>query len=1079
MSKYRALIVGAGVSGIATASRLIECGFKDFIILEAENRVGGRLYTCDFGERVVDMGAQWVHGEKNNVVYQLAKPHKLLEESSSYYPDTQFVTSSGDIVDNDFTDQVMTLIAQINEAAPNGLIGFDGSLGEYFTKEFENKLNDEINKEMDKKFARSFLEWYHKFENGIDASDSWFDTSGKGHLEYWECEGNPLLNWKNGGYSTVIDLLIKKFPDPLNELPVLSKIQCNKEVTSIQWDGFSDPERINRVSVICADGSEYIADHVIITVSLGVLKDNLNMFHPELPGKNINAIKGLAFGTVDKIYLRYTHRWWPQDCAGFSLVWKEDDHRAFNEQLSKNGVEGKTWLADIFGFYSVDNHPHVLCGWIVGPSARAMEQVSDESLKESCNFLLNYFLGRHFDIPQCEELKRSTWFANKHFKGSYSYRSMDTEKMGTSAEHLSCPLTNEKGTMVVQFAGEATHPHYFSTVHGAIEAGWREADLLLKAIRPLKSKKLKFLLTLNGQQKGDVAAVSLAVWTLVCGPSIEASLYEINSVPKYKYQNSSPENTGILTVSKEWRKCDVIIVGAGVAGLAAAKTLLNGGIRDIIILEAQDYAGGRIKSLGFGDSFIELGAQWIHGEDNEICKLAQEYGLTSNVISMEGEGVYLREDGSRVNANLIKEVKGIVDDILEECESFAKSHITLYGIPSSVGQHLKNKFNNYLNLCRQSGESEEIISIKEELYDWHLRFQIIDNSCLRLENLSAKAWGNYAFCDGSEHVNFHSGYSTLIEKLVSDLPPGVLHLNSPVKEVKWQPVKAFEAENSLNCSSQTEVTSLSEVEVELSPVSITCEDGRQFVAQHAIVTCSLGYLKENHQKMFIPQLPKQIQAAIEDMGYATINKIFLDFGEPWWEPHIRGFQILWPKRTEDVHSCPKENWTQDISGFDVLHNHSGILLGWVGSHGAEIVERMPKDEVGRQCVLLLRKFTLKQDIPFPKRVIRSKWFSNPYVKGAYSHTTSLCDASGSSPSMLSGPVYSEISQPLTNNIIKYHHPTILFAGEATHKCYFSTTHGAYETGKNQAMAVLESSRESPFQGQLHASMVLNNAEESC
>ncbi|KAG8237515.1 hypothetical protein J437_LFUL017565 [Ladona fulva] len=208
MSKYRVVVVGAGASGIAAATRLMKSGVNDIIVLEAENRIGGRVFTTEFGENEVDMGAQWVHGEKNNVVYEMAEPHDLLESSSSHYPETSFVTSAGELVSSTITEKLMTLLAQINESAMKDLEGFHGSLGDYFTKEFNDKLDLEENKgTVDRKLASSLLEWYHKFENSIDASESWFETSGKGHLEYWECEGNPLLSWKNGGYSNVFNLL--------------------------------------------------------------------------------------------------------------------------------------------------------------------------------------------------------------------------------------------------------------------------------------------------------------------------------------------------------------------------------------------------------------------------------------------------------------------------------------------------------------------------------------------------------------------------------------------------------------------------------------------------------------------------------------------------------------------------------------------------------------------------------------------------------------------------------------------------------------------------------------------------------
>lgn len=62
----RILIIGAGASGIAAAAKLFENGFRDFTILEAENRVGGRICSVPFDNTVVDIGGQWV---RNNILY--------------------------------------------------------------------------------------------------------------------------------------------------------------------------------------------------------------------------------------------------------------------------------------------------------------------------------------------------------------------------------------------------------------------------------------------------------------------------------------------------------------------------------------------------------------------------------------------------------------------------------------------------------------------------------------------------------------------------------------------------------------------------------------------------------------------------------------------------------------------------------------------------------------------------------------------------------------------------------------------------------------------------------------------------
>ena len=73
----------------------------------------------------------------------------------------------------------------------------------------------------------------------------------------------------------------------------------------------------------------------------------------------------------------------------------------------------------------------------------------------------------------------------------------------------------------------------------------------------------------------------------------------------------------------------VLILGAGIAGISAAKTLKKKGIEDFLVLEAQDYIGGRIKSIPFAGVKIEDGANWIHYYDenpNPIRTLQKRQG---------------------------------------------------------------------------------------------------------------------------------------------------------------------------------------------------------------------------------------------------------------------------------------------------------------------------------------------------------------------------------------------------------------------------------------------------------------------
>ena len=72
---------------------------------------------------------------------------------------------------------------------------------------FKEKLEEEFSTSHSA-LGQCFLDWFHKYENSINGADSWFETSGVGLTEYWECEGNLLLSWKSGGYQQVLDLLM-------------------------------------------------------------------------------------------------------------------------------------------------------------------------------------------------------------------------------------------------------------------------------------------------------------------------------------------------------------------------------------------------------------------------------------------------------------------------------------------------------------------------------------------------------------------------------------------------------------------------------------------------------------------------------------------------------------------------------------------------------------------------------------------------------------------------------------------------------------------------------------------------------
>lgn len=224
----------------------------------------------------------------------------------------------------------------------------------------------------------------------------------------------------------------------------------------------------------CSDGSNYIADHVIVTVSLGVLKESwATMFTPSLPKPKQDAISGLSIGTVGKIFMEFDKPFWPDSWSGFSMLWTQQDIK----DIEKTEF---AWIRGIAGIWRVSYQPKILAAFLVGPNARKMELLTPQKLVDGIKFIFKKFLTNKLAYTAPKNVLTSKWYSNKHFRGGYSYRSLKSDDLKTSPSALAASLNDCSGAPRILFAGEATHSSFFSTVHGAIESGYREADQLVQ-----------------------------------------------------------------------------------------------------------------------------------------------------------------------------------------------------------------------------------------------------------------------------------------------------------------------------------------------------------------------------------------------------------------------------------------------------------------------------------------------------------------------------------------------------------------------------------------------------------------------
>jgi monoamine oxidase len=235
------------------------------------------------------------------------------------------------------------------------------------------------------------------------------------------------------------------------------QVQLASRVKSIRW---AEPD----VRVQIETGNplrmrEVRARKVVITVSLGVLKQQPELFDPPLPPRKRDAIKAIAFGDAYAIHFRFREAPWPQALGDFSMVWG--------------------------GGASSFHRPHVgeplgaeyLDAFTVGRQARRRLALSEPEIVQATLDEFRAALARPVrDVPVVGSAMQR-WSQMPAFRGAYSYLPVGT---GVSARRtLAEPIGGR-----LFFAGEATHTGgEAATVHGAIETGYRAAEELLQALR--------------------------------------------------------------------------------------------------------------------------------------------------------------------------------------------------------------------------------------------------------------------------------------------------------------------------------------------------------------------------------------------------------------------------------------------------------------------------------------------------------------------------------------------------------------------------------------------------------------------
>ncbi len=378
---------------------------------------------------------------------------------------------------------------------------------------------------------------------------------------------------------------------------------------------------------------------------------------------------------------------------------------------------------------------------------------------------------------------------------------------------------------------------------------------------------------------------------------------------------------------------DILIIGAGAAGLMAAYRLSASG-RKVIVLEARNHTGGRIHTISHESFFkhAELGAEFIHGNLPVTLNLLKE----ANIKYSAAGGEMVRYDKGR-----------FIDH-----EGFIENWDLLLQKLNELEQDT-----DIANFLHKHFPGENYIGLRDGVSKFVAGYDTADPkkaSSFALRN----EWNSE---DDDAQYRLDNGYCSMINYLADKCKEheGSVYLNSVVSQIDWKP----------------------------GDVKVITDSGEIYSAEKIIIAMPLGVLQahrgEKGAVVFHPAIKEQINA-INDLGFGAIIKFLLEFKDAFWENN--GTKMLAGKSLKDMaFLISDENiptwWTQ-------YPKHSTLLTGWLGGPRAAEKKGDTTEELLQQALQSLSNiFKLSVDELKAKLIASSimNWTAEPFTRGSYSY----------------------------------------------------------------------------------------------
>lgn len=432
MREIDTIVIGAGVSGLTAARQLQRAGQR-VLVLEARDRIGGRLHTARVDGVATDLGASWIHGINDNPLHDLVEAYGLPTKEftvGSFQPDGRPIAYFD-------PDGVRLSEAQAHAFAED-VRSCDRALAEVIAASapgtsyeavVEQALRTLAWSDSRRQRVREFLRHRTEEQYGVWIAD--LDAHG---LDDDQVDGDEVVFPR--GY----DELASRLAEGL-------EIRLDTEVTRITWS--ADGVQVEATAT-------YRARQAVVTLPVGVLQSGTVTFDPPLSEPVAGALEGLRMNSFEKVFLIFPERFWDEGLYAF-----------------RRQGEAAQWWHSWYDVTPADGDPTLLT-FAAGPAARAIRDWDDTEIAESVMASLRQI---HPDAPEPTHVQVTHWQDDPWSRGSYAYM-----KVGSRCEDHDLLATPVGG--VLHLAGEATWSEDPATVTAAYRSGHRAAENVLGRTLP-------------------------------------------------------------------------------------------------------------------------------------------------------------------------------------------------------------------------------------------------------------------------------------------------------------------------------------------------------------------------------------------------------------------------------------------------------------------------------------------------------------------------------------------------------------------------------------------------------------------